>query len=213
MTVLSVQTQMHFVHFDTLSPPDPLTESVLPLPILASSILFRLCTVAQDESQRNLLFCFTSCDPNCFGQEWDCCLWWNAFYQALGEKAVAEKKRHRHTGRHTHREKDKMHNMSFLTASFSSRTGSGRLKDVGVRHTTDIKVVPLGKHGEHLYIHSTREVVIKRPSVEVRVREHHQPKSSWWHTLFQSVMLELWPILHFLIRVDGQTWMNIEMNG
>ncbi len=48
-----------------------------------------------------------------------------------------------------------------LTVSFSSTAGSGQLKDVRVRHTTDIKVVPQGIHGEHLYIQNTRGLVVK----------------------------------------------------
>ena len=45
-----------------------------------------------------------------------------------------------------------------LTVSFCSTMESGQLKDVRVRHTTDFKVVPMGLHEEHLYIHRTREL-------------------------------------------------------
>ena len=45
-----------------------------------------LDTVAHNDPQRNPLFCFSWRDPNCFGQERHCCLWWNCFCWAVSQK-------------------------------------------------------------------------------------------------------------------------------
>ena len=73
-----------------------------PSPLLCLSTLFRLCTVARDESPRSPLFCFTWRDPNCFGQERHCCLWWKPFAGHWVRKL--EQKTFAHWEAHTYKE-------------------------------------------------------------------------------------------------------------
>ena len=69
-----------------------------------------LDTVAHNDPQRNPLFCFSWHDPNCFGQERHCCLWWKSVCWAVGQKnnnICTLGATHTHT--HTHTQRDRIH--------------------------------------------------------------------------------------------------------
>lgn len=83
------------------------------------------------------------------------------FCRAVSQKTGAEKKKKTHTVAHWegHAYKGTRYTETeyvLLMVSFNGTAGSGRLKDVGVAHTTNIKVSLQGIHGEHLYIQGTR---------------------------------------------------------